>query len=120
MWTKMSQGNKNMTARKILAMSKKTLVRIVSLIQPLLFQEIPATSYKILVRTGSGTRDRGKMFHSQQSQGIFHSQKLQQFLSRLARIRSRRFLLMCSEGIFLFFQVIYCQPTNLITKIMLT
>ena len=115
MWTKMSQGNKNMTA-----MSKKTLVRIVSLIQPLLFQEIPATSYKILVRTGSGTRDRGKMFHSQQSQGIFHPQRLQQFLSRLARIRSRRFLLMCSEGIFLFFQVIYCQPTNLITKIMLT
>ena len=51
--TKMSQGNKKIT-RKIPAMNNKILVRTSSFV---LFQEIPATNWEILVGSGTGTRD---------------------------------------------------------------
>ena len=46
----MSQGNKKITTRKIPATNNVGR-------QFALFQEIPVTNYKILVRTGTGTRD---------------------------------------------------------------
>ena len=46
----MSQGNKKITTIKIPATNNKVL-------QFALFQEIPATNYKILVGPGPGTRD---------------------------------------------------------------
>ena len=52
--TKMSQGNKKSTTRKIPAMNNKVLVHTG---QFALFQEIPTTNYKILVHTGTSTQD---------------------------------------------------------------
>ena len=43
------------------ATNKKFLVRTSSLMQPVLFLEIPATNYKILVRADTGTRDSSLM-----------------------------------------------------------
>ena len=57
----MSQGNKKIKARKVLATKKEFLIRTSSLIQSALFKEILATSYKILARTGTGTRDSLKI-----------------------------------------------------------
>ena len=53
--TKISQGKKKITTRKIPATNNKVLVG--SYRQFTLFQEIPATNYKILVRTGTSTQD---------------------------------------------------------------
>ena len=51
--TTMSQGNKKIT-RKILATNNKVLFCTSSLC---FFPEIPATNYKILAGTGTGTQD---------------------------------------------------------------
>ena len=59
--TDMSQGNKKIKARKVPGTKKEFLIRTSSLIQPALFKEILATSYKILARTGTGTRDSLKI-----------------------------------------------------------
>ena len=53
----MSQGNKKIKARKVPATREEFFIPTGSLIQPALFKEIPATNYKILARTGAGTRD---------------------------------------------------------------
>ena len=54
--TKMSQGNKKITTRKIPATNNKILVCTGKLMQPALFSLIPATNYKTLVRIGIATR----------------------------------------------------------------
>ena len=63
--TKMSQENTKVATRKIPATNDKFGWYLYFLIQPALFQEIPATNYKILVRTGTGTRDSSKIKISQ-------------------------------------------------------
>ena len=59
--TKMSQGNKKITAGKLPAANNKILVCTDTLTKFALFQEMPSINYKISVRTGTGTQDNSNL-----------------------------------------------------------